>query len=233
MFHSVQRRTRQMLTRHKVTGLAFLLLIVVTIFIINLCELKPKGSNNLVVVIDAGHGGNDPGKIGCGGEKEKDINLQIALKLKDELQQRGVTVIMTRESDQDLATSGATNRKRSDMENRVALANDSSADYLVSIHQNSYSSSQVKGAQTFYYGTSADSRKLAEAIQKNLIEQVDTSNTRAAAQGNDYYILRRSKCPAVIVECGFLSNMEETAKLTNEDYQQKIAKAIADAICEQ
>ena len=189
-------------------------------------------SKKIIVAIDPGHGGNDPGKVGSLGSLEKDINLSIALKLRDKLMEEGCQVVITRCEDTNLATPGAQNKKSSDMSNRVELINDSGADVLISIHQNSYSDSNVKGTQVFYYGGSDESRMLAEKLQKSFIENVDTSNHRKAKEGNDYYILRKTSCPGVIIECGFLSCPEEESKLMDDGYQNKIVDAIAEVILE-
>lgn len=184
----------------------------------------------LVVVIDAGHGGNDPGKVSADGVLEKDINLQIALCLKEELENMGFTVVMTRDTDICLAVEGATNKKNSDMKNRVELIDDVSPDCMISIHQNSFTDQSVSGAQVFYYSQSEDSKVLADNIQNKIVELVDSSNERKIKAGDDYYILRKTSCPGVIVECGFLSCPAEAAKLSDEEYQRKIAVAIATAI---
>lgn len=146
---------------------------------------KAGMKRDLVVVIDVGHGGNDPGKIGVDNVKEKDVNLQIALCLKAQLQARGVKVILTREGDVCLATNGATNKKVSDMHNRVSLINASSADYMISIHQNSYPEAEISGPQVFYYGSSEMSKKLAEAIQAQLIADLQPPKEREIKTGND------------------------------------------------
>ena len=164
-------------------------------------------------------------------EKEKDVNLQIALCLKAQLQARGVKVILTREGDVCLATDGATNKKVSDMHNRVSLINASGADYMISIHQNSYPEAEISGPQVFYYGSSEMSKKLAEAIQAQLIVDLQPPKEREIKTGNDLYILKNSQCPGVIVECGFLSNPTECENLQNPQYQQAVAAAIARAIC--
>lgn len=193
------------------------------------CE-NTKETQKGIIVIDAGHGGSDPGKIAVDNSKEKDINLEIATKLKTELEDRGYVVVMTRTEDVDLSISGASNKKRSDMNSRISIINESNADYLISIHQNSFTSNDVKGAQVFYYGESEESKKLAETIMTSIKADVDTTNTREAKTGNDYFILKKSVMPGVIVECGFLSNIEETARLKDANYQTKIVKAIADSI---
>ena len=177
-------------------------------------------------MIDVGHGGFDSGKVGVNGELEKDINLQIALKLKKTLEDQGMSVIMTREEDKGLYDEGASNKKAQDLQRRCDLINEKKPLMTISIHQNSYTSPQIKGAQVFYYTTSAESQKLAEIIQKTLIEQVDPDNHREAKPNDSYYMLKRTSSVIVIVECGFLSNPEEAAKLTDEEYQQKLVEAI-------
>ncbi|MBQ9609273.1 MAG: N-acetylmuramoyl-L-alanine amidase CwlD [Lachnospiraceae bacterium] len=185
--------------------------------------------DELVIVVDAGHGGNDPGKVSANGIMEKDVNLAIAIKLKNELEAKGAKVILIRDSDTNLAMEGATNKKISDLNQRMAIVNDENADLLISIHQNSYTDKNVKGAQVFY-GASEESELLAKEIQGCIREYVDTDNNRKAKSGKDYYILRKSACPSVIIECGFLSNPNETAKLIDERYQQKLAEGIAKAV---
>lgn len=191
-----------------------------------------KGKEKLsraTVVIDPGHGGNDPGKVSSDGVLEKDVNLQISSCLKAELEARGYKTVMLRETDANLATEGATNKKNSDMKNRVAIINDSKADILVSIHQNSYSDPTVRGPQVFYDEESKEGEEFAKLLQEGL-NVINPENTRKCKSSEDYYILEKSVCTGVIVECGFMSCPEETALLTSQDYQQKIASAIADAI---
>lgn len=183
-------------------------------------------NGKITVVIDSGHGGNDPGKVGIHGEKEKDINLAIAKKLQRNLEHQGFHVMMTRTDDNGLYSEGSENKKREDMKRRIEMMNTSGAVLAVSIHQNSFTDSRYKGAQTFYYKTSEKSRGLAQYIQESLIENADGENTRQAKENDSYYILKKSEIPAVIVECGFLSNEEEAAKLCDENYQEKLAWAI-------
>ena len=182
---------------------------------------------DITIVIDAGHGGYDPGKVGINDKLEKDINLEIALKLKDKCEEIGINVVMTRFTDEDLAESG-TNKKLSDMENRMKIINDEDVDMCISIHQNSYSTKDVKGAQVFYHTESKEGKKLAEILQSKMREMVDSTNHRKAKSNNSYYILKKSSCTSVIVECGFLSNWEDATNLADEYYQEKIA----DALCE-
>lgn len=182
------------------------------------------------VVIDAGHGGADPGKVSVDGSLEKDINLQIALKLQNFLQMQDVDVILTRESDAGLYDENASNKKVQDMKNRVAIIEECQPALTVSIHQNSYHEEYVHGAQAFYYANSDKSKELAERIQHVMMLELDRDNARKAKANNSYYLLKKTSTPVVIVECGFLSNYEEAQKLSSEIYQEKVAWAIHIAI---
>ncbi|MFV0313890.1 MAG: N-acetylmuramoyl-L-alanine amidase [Anaerotignum sp.] len=174
--------------------------------------------NQKVVVLDAGHGGWDPGKTGRVGEDEKILNLAIMVKLQQYLEQGGATVLVTRATDEALGS-----RKVSDMAERQKIANESDGDILISIHQNAFPSSSERGAQVFYYKSSEDGKRLAELIQESLKANVDGDNKRKAKQNQDYYILRTTQIPSVIVECGFLSNSHEESLLNDDAYQDKIA----------
>lgn len=174
-----------------------------------------------VIILDAGHGGWDPGKTGTGGDDEKNINLVIMGKLQQYLEQGGATVYITRATDEALGS-----KKRADMAERKKIANESSGDILVSIHQNAFPSTGAKGAQVFYHKTSEQGKRLAESVQAKLKTNVDNENQRLAKQNSDYYILRTTEIPAIIVECGFLSNPTEEALLNDEAYQNKLAWAI-------
>ena len=183
-------------------------------------------SDSYVVVIDAGHGGFDSGKVGVDGTLEKDINLSIAKKLEKLLLSADVQVIMTRTDDYGLYEESSDNKKRQDMNNRVSLINASGADCVVSIHQNSYPEESIDGAQVFYYNGSASGKTLAALIQWELITDIDPSNHRTEKANNSYYLLKNVTAPMVIVECGFLSNWAESKKLADDTYQQKLAWAI-------
>ncbi|MDY5576204.1 MAG: N-acetylmuramoyl-L-alanine amidase CwlD [Lachnospiraceae bacterium] len=191
---------------------------------------KEEKEEKKVVLLDAGHGGVDPGKIAVTGVKEKDINLQIALKTEKLLKKAGYEVVMTRESDSGLYEESDSNKKIADMKKRCLMAEESHADILVSIHQNSYQSEGVKGAQVFYYSHSEEGKKLAEILQEKFKENVDPENGRMAKANDSYYILLNVKCPAVIAECGFLSNYQEAELLEDEKYQEKVAKALTEGI---
>ena len=178
------------------------------------------------VVIDAGHGGFDSGKVGIDGTLEKDVNLMIAKKLEKLLTAADVHVIMTRTEDHGLEKESAESKKRQDMINRAAKINAASADCIVSIHQNSYPDSSIDGAQVFYYANSTDGKNLASLIQQELIRGADPSNHRKEKPNSSYYLLKNVSSPIVIVECGFLSNPEESKKLVDDTYQQTLAWTI-------
>ena len=182
-----------------------------------------------LVVLDPGHGGRDPGKVGAQGEQEKDINLAISLKVKERLEKDGMEVVMTREKDVMLADEDASNKKLEDLNNRISIINERQPAVAVSIHQNSYSDASVKGAQVFYFTHSDKGKQAAEAMQKELLE-FDQENTRKIKANDTYYLLKKTEVPTVIVECGFLSCPEEEALLTDEAYQKKLAEAIAKGI---
>lgn len=179
-----------------------------------------------VVVIDSGHGGRDPGKVGVNGVLEKDINLSIALRLQRLLEQNDIAVVMTREEDKDLAAEQAANRKTEDLRARAALVKESGAAVFVSIHQNSYPEADVAGAQVFYFSDSEEGKQLGKIVQESLKSELADGNHRVAKANRDYYLLKKAICPAIIVECGFLSNQTEAELLATEEYQEKIAFAI-------
>ncbi len=178
------------------------------------------------IVVDAGHGGDDPGKIGINKAKEKEINLKIAMKLKDLLEKDGIKIIMTREDDNGLYQPSSKNQKVEDMRRRCEIISQAKPVFTVSIHQNSYPDEAVKGAQVFYYGQSKEGKKLAETLQESLVGQLDQKNHREAKANESYYLLKKTESPTVIVECGFLSNYEEAELLSTDAYQDKVAKAV-------
>lgn len=183
---------------------------------------KDRKMAKYCVVVDAGHGGSDPGKVGINQALEKDINLQIAQKLKAFLEAEDIRVVMTRETDRGLYDETVSNKKVQDMKRRITIIEEADPVLVVSIHQNSYQQESVKGAQVFYYATSERSRMLANMIQKEF--QVLQPDNRRQEKGNDsYYLLKKTAKPIVITECGFLSNTEEAEKLVTQEYQEKVA----------
>ena len=179
------------------------------------------------IVIDAGHGGDDPGKIGINGEKEKELNLAIVKQLQKILEKKDYRIVLTRDSDKGLYHRTARNKKVEDMKKRCEIINKEKPVFTISIHQNSYPEEYVKGAQVFYYGQSQEGKELAEVIQKSLVAELDKENHRTAKANESYYLLKKTSIPVVIVECGFLSNWEEAKLLQEEEYQNRIAWAVA------
>ena len=183
-----------------------------------------------VVVLDGGHGGDDPGKIGANGVKEKDVNLAIARLLKKKLEKQGILVVMTREGEDDLSDPGAVNAKAQDLQRRVQLIHEKKPDCVISIHQNSYPDAAVKGAQVFYYSDSKEGERLALCMQNALVEGLDPANHRKIKGNKTYYMLKKTDAVLVICECGFLSNPEEEALLNTKKYQKKVADALCDGV---
>lgn len=182
------------------------------------------------LVLDAGHGGEDGGAVSITGTPESEINLSIVLKLRDVLGLYGVDPILLREEDISLHDSGADTlreKKRSDLKNRVAAVEAVEGGTLLSIHQNTYPSSRYHGAHVFYAPTEG-SQELATHIQSSIKTALQPDNERAVKQIPDtVYIMNHITCPAVLIECGFLTNPEEEALLRSEDYQRQLAAVIA------
>ncbi|MEH7107652.1 MULTISPECIES: N-acetylmuramoyl-L-alanine amidase CwlD [Bacillaceae] len=180
-----------------------------------------------IILLDAGHGGPDGG-AGTGKTLEKDIALDITLKVRDYLQQQGALVVMTRDTDKDLAdsdTRGYSRRKVEDLKKRLKMINDSDNDFFVSIHLNAIPSSRWSGAQTFYAPHHEENARAAKFIQEELRRNLENT-TRRAKPINQVYILKHAKKPGVLVEVGFLSNPAEKANLKKDSYQDKIAASI-------
>jgi len=182
--------------------------------------------SNKVIVIDAGHGYPDNGAASSNGITENEINLKIALKLQQLLEQSGSTVILTRSDENgiyELDKSTLKEKKVSDLKNRVKIGNESSADIFVSIHLNKIPQPQYYGWQTFFRQNDENSEVLAKLIQQNIKQVIQTENKREALAIKDKYIVDNIKLPICIVECGFLSNTEEEKLLQQDDYQNKLA----------
>lgn len=216
----------------------FALLLVLSALAVSFA-LPPKAAQtsgaaavgNTVLVIDAGHGGEDGGAVGADGSRESDINLAIARRLEGLLILLGEETRMTRTDDRSIHSEGAATlreKKRSDLKNRVALVNGTQGAILVSIHQNSLPSSKgTHGAQVFY-GIEEGSAALANAVQRLLNETVNQENQKAEKSIDpSIYLMKNVTAPAILIECGFLSNENETALLKSADYQQKLAVVIA------
>ena len=176
-----------------------------------------------IVCVDPGHGGTDPGKVGINGQLEKDINLAIAKKLKTYLEASDVTVVLTRDKDMGLYSSGDAHKKMADMRKRCQLIEEVKPDLVISIHQNSYHEEAIRGGQVFYYKTSVRGKKLAQILQERFDYVLGDANKRQAKANDNYYLLLHVKEPIVIAECGFLSNREEAEKLETKEYQDRLA----------
>ena len=184
-----------------------------------------------IVIIDAGHGGEDGGAVASDGTVEKDINLKIALQTAKLLKLYGFEVIMTRESDVSTST-GDSFIKREDLENRLNLMKQNPESIFVSIHLNKFTTSAAKGSQVFYSKGDA-SKMLGDLIQKSIIKNLQKENKRVNKQANSStYLLYNATVPAVLVECGFLSNAAELSRLKDNNYQRQLAFCITDGILE-
>lgn len=186
------------------------------------------------VVIDAGHGGVDGGAVASTGVIEKDLNLQIAQYLKPLLEAQNFTVIMVRETDlslHDPAADSIRSKKKSDLRNRLALINEHPDALVVSIHQNTFTESQYRGAQMFYGVHHPQSPIAAQYIQDAIVAELQPDNQRKIKKApSSVFLLQHAKPAMVLVECGFLSNPEELALLSSDSYQQHMAGAIANGI---
>lgn len=195
---------------------------------------EPVFKKGFTVVIDAGHGGMDGGAVGYSGSLEKELNLKVAKRLKKLLEDGGATVKMTRTKDisiHDPSASTVREQKRSDLSKRRDMAMSPDTDVFVSIHMNKFEQSQYRGAQIFY-ADNERSRVLADAIREAILPVSEKSDTREIKPAySTMYILNGTENPAVIVECGFLSNPEEEKLLSEKDYQKKVAAAIYKGIC--
>ena len=184
-----------------------------------------------VIVIDAGHGGVDGGATSCTGVLESQINLEIALKLNDLMHLLGHKTVMIRMTDISVYTQGQTiaAKKVSDLKERVRIVNETEDALLVSIHQNTFSDSRYGGAQVFYAQTE-ESQKLAQLLQQNLISTLNPDSNRKAKKADGVYLMEHIEKTGVLVECGFLSNVEEEAKLRDSTYQKMLCSVIASAV---
>lgn len=212
-------------------------ILIIGILTLNFLSIKVNAEEcRKVIVIDAGHGGIDGGGKSQSGILEKDINLSIALKTKEALEAEGYKVVMTRTEDVGLYTEGnkkVREKKREDLTNRVKIKKESNCDVFISIHQNMFPQKSCKGAQVWSAGNE-ESKKLGQIIQQKFKEDVDTSNKRVAKVANKEYLILNDghKGASLILECGFLSNSEESVLLAKEEYQAKIATTILKSVNE-
>lgn len=182
------------------------------------------------IVIDAGHGGIDGGATSCSGVLESKLNLDIALKLESVMQLLGFDTLMIRNTDTSIYTEGNTiaSQKVSDLKERVRIANNTPNALLVSIHQNTFPDGKYSGAQVFYAGE--ESRLLAQTLQSNLNQTLCCGSNRKSKKAQGVYLMQNIDCAGVLLECGFLTNPEEEAKLRDSEYQKKLCCVIASTI---
>jgi N-acetylmuramoyl-L-alanine amidase len=192
----------------------------------NVIKVFKDKNTELTIVIDAGHGGIDPGKVGINGALEKDINLAIALKLERNLAQNGINVVMTRTDDNGLYSENDTNKKVTDMKKRLEIIESANPTLAVSIHQNSYTEPSVSGVQVFYYKDSVKGKEAATIMQRQMIKTLNPEKQREAKENGSYYLLKKTSVPIMIVECAFMSNPTEAELLTQDNYQEKVAWAV-------
>lgn len=186
---------------------------------------------NHCIVIDAGHGGVDGGATSCTGKLESGINLEIALKLNDLFHLLGYETKMIRISDISIHTKGETiaQKKVSDLKERVRICNDTENVILLSIHQNNFTDSRYSGAQIFY-SDKEESKLLAEKLQSNFRETLNPGSKRQVKKGSGIYLMDHINCTGVLIECGFLSNPEEEARLRSDAYQKALCAVIAASV---
>ena len=220
-------------------GLIFLLLIALYSLNLGTNRAAPVTGEQTVtqktIMLDPGHGGEDPGAVSdYSGIKESEINLAIALKVKELLEKDNYKVVMTRSEDRLEYSEGTSNiiqKRKQDLLRRKKMMDEDGADIVVSIHLNKFKQTQYSGAQTFYPPDSQSSQKLATHLQQSLVKMVDPGNKRVALVKKDpIIILKNNKTTTAIVECGFLSNVEEESKLAQKEYQDKLAVAIKTGI---
>ncbi|MBR6044893.1 MAG: N-acetylmuramoyl-L-alanine amidase [Ruminococcus sp.] len=187
-----------------------------------------------VIVLDAGHGGADGGCVSVNGVPEKGINLSVMQSTRDILTLLGYDVRCTRESDvsvHDEGVQGLADQKLSDMKNRLSLINSSGAVLALSIHQNQFTDPKYSGAQMFYREGSAESERLAESLRESFRRSLRPDNERETKPvGSELYLIHNAVCPAVMAECGFLSNPEEAALLETPSYQREVAFTLCDGV---
>lgn len=218
---------------------AFLIILSAMLYLTFMANFSAAEASSMpitqkTVIVDAGHGGDDGGAIGIDGTVEKDINLDIALKLEKILKFYGFNVIMTRTQDVMTCDDGLDSlrkRKISDIHNRFELMRKNPDAIFISVHQNKFEDTSQHGTQVFYSGNDERSKELAEAIQTSVTLTLQRKNDRVVKKsGSGIYLLYHAKIPAVLVECGFISNSDEVKKLKDESYRMKLAILIADGL---
>lgn len=219
---------------------ALVLVTATSVFLLNFHSVSlvskkfDVGTDSATVIIDAGHGGEDGGTQSKSGVLEKDINLSISLKIKAILDSFGIDNVLIRDTDSliyDNPDATMRQRKVSDIHNRLDIVENTDNALLLSIHQNYFEQSKYNGAQVFYSPNNPKSAEIAQSIQNSIVKNIQKDNNRKIKKsGKEIYLLYNTSAPAVMVECGFLSNEGEAKMLTDEEYQIKIALAVCEGI---
>ena len=202
-------------------------------------EASEKSAQNVsavrdraTVVIDAGHGGRDGGAVALSKISEKDLNLDVSLALAEMLRGSGVNVVLTRDGDYMLSCDEGSTNKGRDLAARRRIIQSQENAIFVSIHMNSFPQAEYKGLQVYYSENNELSKRLAETVQSYTVENLQKNNKRQTKMGRDIYLLETAECPAILVECGFLTNPEEAELLNNAEYRRKLALILCAAVCD-
>ncbi len=202
---------------------------------LTLQDTEAQESDSPIIILDAGHGGEDGGATGTNGVLEKDLNLSLTRMLADLLRAAGCTVIETRTEDKLLYAAGTQkgHKKQGDLSNRLKFTESYPNSVFISIHMNTFPTPDCKGAQVWYSPNNAASKEWASAVQASVKQYLQPENNRKIkAATSSIYILKHAQAPAILVECGFLSTPEDCERLCNEDYQRALALVLFTAICE-
>ncbi len=211
--------------------------VIISLSLAAVCSIASYGKSSkngsLRVIVDAGHGLPDGGAVGTGGSIEQEINLSIAKKLAEVLEAKGVDVIMTRTDENGIWTDESADirkKKLEDMHERLKIMKKSDADLFLSIHMNSYKSSSASGLRIFYSAKFEAIKPLAENIQIRMSDISGAHTSVVETADNSLFLMKNPPQPAILVECGFLSNPAEEKRLGDDDYRSRLAWAIADAV---
>lgn len=190
----------------------------------------------VTVILDAGHGGEDSGAVGTDGTLEKILNLELCNNISDILTSHGIEVVMTRKEDRLLYNDDENikgKRKQYDLKNRAEIAKETENAYFVSIHMNKFSAEQYRGLQVYYSRNNSESKNLAQTVQTMTKEYLQDHNTRQIKESKgNIYLLDVLECPAILIECGFLSNTEDCRDLNDKEYRKKLSLVISMSIME-
>lgn len=210
---------------------SFLILLVIIFTTFSFVAIKTRfisSKGSYTIVIDAGHGGRDGGSVGKNRSVEKELNLKYAKKLKDKLKDKGYNVVMTRENDNGLYSMFASNKKISDMNERMKIIKKANPNLVISIHMNSFNDSSVRGANTYFKIDDDASENCATCIQKSLNTYCDAPNL--LPKKGDYFMLNCSYYTSILIECGFISNPQEELLLSTDEYCEKFTDAITKGV---